>query len=86
LEGYFKAEIAYQYHLHVPVRDDWPFWEFEQRIEELNDLLEKRKQAEDGNGNKHTDFSGDAGRMMRQAQQHMPKMPGAPKFNMPKLR
>ena len=57
-----------------------PYWEFEYIVEKLLEILEKRKNAESKAGEQHVNPSTDAGKLMRDAQRNMPKMPTMPKF------
>lgn len=83
LENYIKVKFAFMYHMQIPPEqiDNWPYWEYEEYVELLSDVLKKKQQAEkDQNSSQHSgmDPSREAGKIMKNAK--MPSMPKMPKF------
>jgi hypothetical protein len=54
LENYLKIKFAFMYHMQIPPEqiDNWPYWEYEEYIELLSDVLKKKQDAEKGS-NQH---------------------------------
>lgn len=48
LENYLKIKFAFMYHMQIPPEqiDNWPYWEYEEYVELLTDVLKKKQQAE----------------------------------------
>lgn len=95
LENYIKVKFAFMYHLHIAGSEveHWPYWEYEMMIETLNDVLQKKQQAEkkaykDTDAYKGSDPSRAAGSLLKQASSSMPKAPSMPSpgsFKMPRM-
>ena len=76
LENYLKIKFAFMYHMQIPPEqiDAWPYWEYEEYIELLSDVLKKKQEAEKGtNQSSNHDPSRDAGKMMSKIKSNMPK-------------
>ena len=92
LAHYRDIEMGLMYHLQSLTPSEiasWPFWEFEDRVEKLNEILKKKQDAEnkankDANsqqGSFNPQKSADS--FLKQAHTNMPKMPN--NIKIPKL-
>jgi hypothetical protein len=84
LDNYIKVKFAFMYHMQIPPEqiDNWPYWEYEEYVELLSDVLKKKQNAEKGESNQQSsmDPSREAGKIMKNAKMPTPKMPSMPKF------
>ena len=83
LENYIKVKFAFMYHMQIPPDqiDNWPYWEYEDYIELLTDVLKKKQQAEKDTGSHQSmDPSREAGKFMKGVKMPSTKLPNMPKF------
>lgn len=69
LENYIKVKFAFMYHMQIPPEqiDNWPYWEYEEYMELLTDVLKKKQQTEkeSSSSQQGMDPSKEAGKFMR---------------------
>jgi len=79
LDNYIKVKFAFMYHMQISPEeiDNWPYWEYEEYVELLSDVLKKKQQAEKESSSQQSshDPSKDASKYMNKM-----KMPNMPKF------
>jgi len=75
LDNYIKIKFAFMYHMQISPEeiDNWPYWEYEEYIELLSDVLKKKQDAEKGSGQHQSsmDPSREANKIMKSVK--MPK-------------
>lgn len=96
LDNSDKIIFAFMYHMNIPGSEleHWPYWLYEKHVEMLNDVLQKKQNAENkaykdteaykGNHDPNRMASG----LLKQATSSLPKAPTMPNpgsFRMPKL-
>lgn len=79
LDNYIKVKFAFMYHMQISPEqiDNWPYWEYEDYVELLTDVLKKKQQNEKESSSQQSsmDPSKDASKYMSKM-----KMPNMPKF------
>ena len=79
LDNYIKVKFAFMYHMQIPPEqiDNWPYWEYEEYVELLTDVMKKKQQNEKEQHSQQSsmDPSKDASKYMSKM-----KMPNMPKF------
>ena len=95
LDNYDNVEMGLMYHLQSLTPSEiqnWPYYEFEKRVEKLNDILKKKNEAEK-NANKsgqeqtqtYTNPQKSADSFLKKAQNSVPKMPNMNNIKLPKF-
>lgn len=82
LENYLKVKFAFMYHMQIPPEqiDNWPYWEYEEYVELLTDVLKKKQQAEKDSNSQQSSMnpSTEAGKFMKGVKMPSAKMPSMP--------
>ena len=69
------------YHMQIPPEqiDNWPYWEYEDYVELLTDVLKKKQAAEkESNGQQGMNPSQEASKFMKGVKMPSTKMPNMP--------
>jgi hypothetical protein len=82
LENYIKVKFAFMYHMQISPEqiDNWPYWEYEEYVELLTDVLKRKQQAEKESSSQQQgmDPSREAGKFMKGVKMPNTKMPNMP--------
>lgn len=82
LENYIKVKFAFMYHMQIPPEqiDNWPYWEYEEYVDLLTDVLKKKQAAEKESNSSQggMDPSKEAGKFMKGVKMPNAKMPTLP--------
>jgi len=82
LENYIKVKFAFMYHMQISPEqiDNWPYWEYEEYVELLTDVLKKKQAAEKDTSSQSGSMnpSQEAGKFMKGVKMPSAKMPNMP--------